>query len=260
MQGPLASFRVSSDGGRSWSEPIKNSTSPSDNLFQESSYHNGKIKFGAPHFVDFGKNGEHSPDGKAYLVGHGASRPDSIQAWILGDAIYIARIAYHRLDDINSIESWEFFTGSEWEIGDIQNAAPIAEWPHHMGVVTMTYIALLRKFVLSVSTPATYPLTMQPFDTYFLESNVITGPFEYITHMNMFGPQAYFVNIPTKFLATNVTQTVNTSSFEFYLSYSANFANPSDPGNPPGSGYHWILQHARFSLSQSFLDELAIFS
>ena len=30
---------------------------------------------------------EHSPDGKAYIVGHGASRPDSIQAWMLGDEV-----------------------------------------------------------------------------------------------------------------------------------------------------------------------------
>lgn len=49
------------------------------------------MKFGAPHFVDFGKNLEHSPDGKAYIVGHGASKPDSIQAWMLGDEVYLAR-------------------------------------------------------------------------------------------------------------------------------------------------------------------------
>ena len=28
-----------------------------------------KVKLGAPHFVDFGRNSEHSPDGRAYLVG-----------------------------------------------------------------------------------------------------------------------------------------------------------------------------------------------
>ena len=30
-------------------------------------------KLGVMHFVDFGKNMEHSPDGKAYMVGHGAA-------------------------------------------------------------------------------------------------------------------------------------------------------------------------------------------
>jgi hypothetical protein len=29
------------------------------------------IKLGTPHFVDFGRDVEHSPDGLAYLVGHG---------------------------------------------------------------------------------------------------------------------------------------------------------------------------------------------
>jgi len=28
---------------------------------------------GSPHFVDFGKNMERSPDGKVYLVGHDAA-------------------------------------------------------------------------------------------------------------------------------------------------------------------------------------------
>ena len=48
------------------------------------------VKLGAPHFVDFGKNMEHSPDGKAYLVGHGAQKDDPTPkahcnlSWITG--------------------------------------------------------------------------------------------------------------------------------------------------------------------------------
>ena len=34
----------------------------------------GLPKLGVMHFVDFGKNIQHLPDGKAYLVGHGAAR------------------------------------------------------------------------------------------------------------------------------------------------------------------------------------------
>ncbi len=60
-------------------------TGPRDNLFNETSVHNTKVKFGAPHFVDFGQNMQHSPDGKAYIVGHGAARPEAVQAWMLGD-------------------------------------------------------------------------------------------------------------------------------------------------------------------------------
>ncbi|GHU63186.1 hypothetical protein FACS1894123_05460 [Bacteroidia bacterium] len=35
------------------------------------------VKIGSPHFVDFGKNMEYSPDGKAYMVAHGAEINDS---------------------------------------------------------------------------------------------------------------------------------------------------------------------------------------
>jgi len=34
----------------------------------------GKIKFGAPQVVDMGIDLEHSPDGKFYIIGHGAVR------------------------------------------------------------------------------------------------------------------------------------------------------------------------------------------
>jgi hypothetical protein len=30
------------------------------------------VKIGSPHFMDFGENPEHSPDGKAQLIAHGA--------------------------------------------------------------------------------------------------------------------------------------------------------------------------------------------
>ena len=40
----------------------------------------GPVKMGAPHFVDFGKNMEHSPDGKAYLLGMGAEENDPNRA------------------------------------------------------------------------------------------------------------------------------------------------------------------------------------
>ena len=45
-------------------------------LFGETGKRGYPVKIGAPHFVDFGKNMEHSPDGKAYLVGHGARPAD----------------------------------------------------------------------------------------------------------------------------------------------------------------------------------------
>jgi len=35
---------------------------------------------------------ELSPDGKAYLIGHGGAPSPNIQAWMLGDNIHMARV------------------------------------------------------------------------------------------------------------------------------------------------------------------------
>lgn len=71
----------------------------------------------------------------------------------------------------------------------------------------------------------------------------MTGPFRYITYLSEFGPESYFVNVPSKWLPASSPPTG--SPFEFYLSYSANFAFHQG-ANPPGSGYHWTLENARF--------------
>jgi hypothetical protein len=43
--------------------------------------------------------------------------------------------------------------------------------------------------------------------------------------------------------------------YDFFLSYSADFA--SGKPNPPGSGYHWSLQHSRFGVTPAMADKLA---
>ena len=43
--------------------------------------------------------------------------------------------------------------------------------------------------------------------------------------------------------------------YDFFLSYSANFAG-SVKANPPGSGYHWSLQRARFGLTPAFAERV----
>ena len=66
----------------------------SDNVFRESAPSNrSKVKFGAPHVVDFGRELEHSPDGKLYIVGHGASSAYSPHSWMQGSEVYLARCA-----------------------------------------------------------------------------------------------------------------------------------------------------------------------
>lgn len=71
--GPMPGFQISRDLGRTW-EPSP--LSPEKPLFPEPAEFLGPVKMGAPHFVDFGKNMEHSPDGKAYLLGMGAEVND----------------------------------------------------------------------------------------------------------------------------------------------------------------------------------------
>ncbi len=72
---------------------------------------------GAPHFVDFGKNMEHSPDGKAYLVGMGAEVIDKMPrdanlSWISGDQIYMCRVT-PSIENINDMSKYEFFGGHD---------------------------------------------------------------------------------------------------------------------------------------------------
>jgi len=71
--GPMPGFHISRDLGRTWQAPL---TSPEKPLFPEPDEYLGPVKMGAPHFVDFGKSMEHSPDGKAYLLGMGAEAGD----------------------------------------------------------------------------------------------------------------------------------------------------------------------------------------
>lgn len=71
--GPMPGFQISRDLGKTW-EPSP--LSPENPLFPEPAEFLGPVKMGAPHFVDFGKNMEHSPDGKAYLLGMGAELND----------------------------------------------------------------------------------------------------------------------------------------------------------------------------------------
>ena len=71
--GPMPGFQISHDLGKTWVDSPLSPTSP---LFPEPEEFLGPVKMGAPHFVDFGKNMQYSPDGKAYLLGMGAEIDD----------------------------------------------------------------------------------------------------------------------------------------------------------------------------------------
>jgi len=65
-----------------------------------------------------------------------------------------------------------------------------------------------------------------PYDTYLLESRDLTGPWKLASYMKAFGEQAYFVNLPSKFIAAD--------GKTLWLSYSHGWGH-STP-NPPAAG------------------------
>jgi len=71
--GPMPGFQMSRDLGKTWNDSPH---SPETPLFPEPAKFLEPVKMGAPHFIDFGKNMEHSPDGKAYLIAMGAEIGD----------------------------------------------------------------------------------------------------------------------------------------------------------------------------------------
>lgn len=240
--GPFVGFRVSTDMGRSWEDTPHTPSAP---LFGESGKQGSKVRLGAPHFVDFGRNMANSPDGLAYLVGHGATDPDSNLAWIAGDQAYMARVS-PSVETINDAARYEFFGGVDYRgdpvwTHDIGSARPLIEWKGKVGHITMTYVASLRKYLLCITDG--WP-TIGTMNTYFLESDHLTGPWRLVTLLEQFGEQGYFVNIPSKFISSD--------GMTMWLCYSANFTNgylgTSFRSDPPGSRYGMCLQQIHLEL------------
>ena len=238
--GPFVGFRTSKDLGKTW---IDTPHTPAAPIFGENSKNGGSVRFGSPHFVDFGKNMEHSPDGKAYLVAHGSALPDPYPrqanaSWITGDQIYLARVE-PGIENINDPAKFEFFAGRsdngrpQWT-RNFAEMRPLIDWNNHLGCVTATYIPGRNKFVMCATDGQN---TISGYNTMILESDLITGPWRLVTYLRDFGEQAYFVNIPSKFVSEDGSR--------MWLCYAANFTNGSSThyqSDPPGSGYGMVLQ------------------
>merc|ERR1711904_73945 len=114
---------------------------------------------------------------------------ESPTSWMQGSEIYMARVE-PTTEAVNDRQQWEFYGGNaKWVKGDVSQAVPLISWPNRTGVTTMTYLPSVKRYIVCISTPTFSPFTEKQFDTYFLESENITGPFRYITYMRMFGPQ-----------------------------------------------------------------------
>jgi len=239
--GPFVGFRYSTDYGRTWT-PCPHE--PANPIFEETGINGYPVKIGAPHFVDFGKNMQYSPDGKAYLVAHGADTTDTKwrfwnDSWITGDQVYLLKVT-PSVENINDISKYEFYGGKDangdpvWT-HDFEKIKPLLEWNNNMGCVTITYNAPLKKYIMCVTDGGN---TYSRMNTYLLESDHITGTWRMLTYMKSFGEQAYFVNIPSKFISKDGKTA--------WLLYSGNYwdsMNGESIGvNPPGSHYGMVFQ------------------
>jgi hypothetical protein len=78
-------------------------------------------------------------------------------------------------------------------------------------------------------------------NTYVLEAETLVGPWRLVTYMKNFGEQAYFVNLPSKFIGPDGRTA--------WLCYSGNFATDWNGNkikvNPPGTRYGLVLQQIR---------------
>jgi len=242
--GPIPGFRISTDYGKTWTDTPHTPARP---LFPEPAKFMGPLKIGSPKFVDFGKNMEHSPDGKAYLVSYGAEENDpkpryANLSWISGDQIYLTRVV-PSIENINDESKYEYFAGHTkngkpiWSY-NFEDIKPLLEWNNNMGCVTITYNAPLKKYLMCVTDG--WP-TVAKMNSYILEADKVTGPWKLITYMKEFGEQGYFLNLPSKFISKD--------GLTLWLCYSGNFSqgwnNIRFKAIPPGSRYGLVLQQVK---------------
>ena len=243
--GGMGGFRVSLDGGKTWRESPLDDEHP---LFPENGRCSGgaPIKLGTPHFIDLGRELEHSPDGYAYLAGHGTRDPEGTVNWSSGDAVFLARVRPSP-ETINRPDAYQFFAGHDsggrpmWS-AEFSRIAPALEWPGHAGCVNITYHPQLKKF-LGFLCSGWQDGDCGTYDTWVVESDQLTGPWSHVAYLKGMGGQPYFVCAPSKFLSGN----------RVVLFYSANWRPertgvPSwkDPSGPSGS---YSLCVAEFELT-----------
>lgn len=246
LMGPFMGFHVSTDFGSSWTpSPISTSTSffPGESL--------GHVRMAAPHIVDFGKNMQHSPDGKIYMVAHGTDEPDPLPrpnngdpvSWMTGDQINLARVS-PGIQNVNDVSKYEFYGGRDGQGNPIWTSnfalmKPIVDANNRTGGATATYIPALGRYLMFVTNSETEDMNIAanfaPHDTFVLEAAHLEGPWKRVAFWRNFGQQAYFVNLMSKFLSAD--------GLQGWMCYSANYTLIGGGGStvvsdPPNSGYN----------------------
>ena len=129
--------------------------------------------------------------------------------------------------------------GLRWT-NDLSEMEPLIDWNNNCGNVTMTYNAPLKRYFMIITDGVD---TISRFQTYILESELVTGPWKLVVYMQSFGEQGYFVNLPF----------ISADGRTAWLCYAANFKRGQSP-NPPGSGYGMVLQEIQLPGPESRLD------
>jgi hypothetical protein len=245
--GGFGGFRLSTDCGLTWQDTPHDDRHP---LFPEVGRCSGgpPIKLGTPHFVDFGRDLEHSPDGYAYLVGHGSYDADGIANWCSGDAISMARVRLSP-STVNDPHAWEFFAGRDrsgtasWT-RDFGKIEPLLSWPGGAGCVNITYHPALRRYFGFIC-GGWADGDAGPYNIWVVESEALTGPWSTLTCLrDTCGGQPYFVTMPSKFNQDG--------SRKLVLFYSANWRKDrlgvTVPAPAAGPGGLYSLCVAEFEL------------
>ena len=235
--GPFVGFRYSKDFGKTWTQTP---CTPAKPLFGE--HAQGRAgQDRRPHFVDFGQNMEHSPDGKAYLVAHGASdganRRFGYNSWITGDEVYLLRVTPGDREHERRLEVRVLR----------RHAAGRSDFAQDQADRRLARPDGLRDHDLQRA-PEEIPDVRHgrhdhrlAYNTYILESDRITGPFKLVQYLRHFGEQAYFVNFPSKFISAGRPHALAL----LLRQLRHRLGRPSIRKNPPSSRYAWCLQEVR---------------
>lgn len=213
-------FRISRDLGKTWKWSPFDEHDP---VIPEIGASAGgpAMKFGNAHFVDFGKNMEHSPDGYAYLIGHGTTAPEGMANWSTGDAVFLARVM-PTSEAINTKSSYEYLAGRRtngsplWST-NFADVKPLFQWASRCGITNITYFPKIQKYIAVIC--AGWPNGGgSQRDTWIAEADALWGPWSIVTYWDAFAVGGYFAQIPSKFIKPDGS---------FVLFYSGDWGGPT---------------------------------
>jgi hypothetical protein len=103
--------------------------------------------------------------------------------------------------------------------------------------------APLKKYLMWITDRGN---TISEFNTYLVESDQVTGPWQLVVYVRHSGAQGYFVNLPTKLISADGETA--------WLCYAANFTDSylrtRFKPNSPGSGYGLCLHKIQLLIAR----------